>query len=83
MWSNRSGSGATGLPDVPANALARHITNPGSIWFVATDVGVFAAGDLGGTWYNATAPLGLPNTQVNDVKTVPGTGKLMAATYGR
>ncbi|HRF59553.1 MAG TPA: hypothetical protein PLH94_06500 [Fimbriimonadaceae bacterium] len=83
VWSNRSGTGLTGLPDVPANSLARDITNPAAIWFVATDVGVFASGDFGGTWYNATAPLGLPNTQVNDVKTVPGTGKLMAATYGR
>lgn len=83
VWQNVSGSGASGLPDIPVNMLARDLTLPGSIWYVGTDVGVFATGDAGATWANASAPLGLPNVQVNDVKTVPGTGKLMAATYGR
>jgi len=83
VWTNVSGSGLTGLPDVPVNMLARDPNSPQSVWYVATDVGVFATGDSGVTWANATAPLGLPNTQVNDIKAVPGTGRLMAATYGR
>lgn len=83
VWQNLSGSLATALPDVPANSLARDLTNPQTMWYVATDVGVFATGDAGATWANATAPMGLPNTQVNDLKAVPGTGKLVAATYGR
>jgi hypothetical protein len=37
----------------------------------------------GVTWRNGTAPLGLPNVQINTLKVVPGTGYLMAATYGR
>lgn len=83
VWQDVSGSGATGLPNVPANMLARDISQPTTVWYVATDVGVFATGDSGATWHNATAPLGLPNTQVNDIKTVPGTGRIVAATYGR
>lgn len=83
VWTNLSGSGLTGLPDIPANMLARDPNAPQTVWYVATDVGVFATGNAGATWANATGPLGLPNTQVNDVKAVPGTGRLMAATYGR
>ncbi|MBX7135914.1 MAG: hypothetical protein K1X67_24865 [Fimbriimonadaceae bacterium] len=83
VWQNLSGSLATGLPDVPVNSLARDLTNPQTMWYAATDVGVFATGDGGATWANATAPMGLPNTQVNDLKAVPGTGRLVAATYGR
>lgn len=83
VWQNLSGSGATALPDTPANAVARDKTYPQTMWYLATDVGVFATGDAGATWYNATAPLGLPNTQVNDIKAVNGTNRLVAATYGR
>ena len=78
-----SGSGATGLPDVPLNAIVRDIDSPENTWFVATDIGVFYTSDSGGTWGNATAPLGLPNAQVNDLKAVPLTRSLYAATYGR
>jgi hypothetical protein len=35
------------------------------------------------TWQNATQPLGLPNCEISALKLVPGTGYLMAATYGR
>ncbi len=51
--------------------------------YVGTDIGVFYNLNGGATWRNGTAPLGLPNVQVNTLRFVPGTGYLMAATYGR
>ena len=82
VWVSVSGSGAGSLPDVPANAIARDPFNA-STWYVGTDLGVFMTRDGGSIWENATAPLGLPNVQVNDVQVVPGTGHLYAATWGR
>lgn len=82
-WSNVSGVGATGLPDIPLNCIARDYTSYETMWFVGTDVGVFMTTDGGSTWGNATAPLGLPNVQVNAIGVSPGTGYLYAATWGR
>ena len=82
-WIDRSGSGSTGLPDIPLNAIAPDPDSPASVVYVATDVGVFQTTNNGSTWANETAPLGLPNVQVNDLKAVPGTRFLNAATYGR
>jgi photosystem II stability/assembly factor-like uncharacterized protein len=76
---NISGSGTTGLPDVPTNAVT---CDASSLW-VGTDIGVFYSADSGLTWQNATQPLGLPNCEISALKLVPGTGYLMAATYGR
>lgn len=80
---NVSGSGSDALPDVPVNAITRDPWNPDSTWFVATDVGVFMTTDAGNTWTNATAPLGLPNVQVNDIQANLGTAYLNVATFGR
>lgn len=82
-WSNLSGTGGTGLPDIPLNTVARDPNQPASVFYTGTDVGVFYTADGGATWTNATNTLGLPNVQVNDLKVVPGTGYLMAATFGR
>jgi photosystem II stability/assembly factor-like uncharacterized protein len=82
-WVNRSGAGASGLPDIPLNAIALDIDTPATTWFVGTDVGLFMTTNSGATWTNATQPLGLPNVQVNDLKAVPGTRSLYAATFGR
>ncbi len=82
-WINVSGTGATGLPDIPLNTIARDITDPANTWFVGTDVGVFYTTNGGATWTNATNPLGLPNVEVDQLISVPGTGYLNAATYGR
>jgi len=71
------------LPDISLNTIARHFADPENSYFVGTDVGVFYTDDGGKTWSNATQPLGLPNVQVNDLKAIPGTGYLNAATYGR
>lgn len=83
VWMDVSGSGASSLPDVPLNAIALDLVSPDTTFFVGTDIGVFATKDGGATWQNATAPLGLPNVQVNDLATVAGTGYLNAATFGR
>jgi len=83
VWTNISGSGATGLPDIPLNSVALDLDDPTNTCYVATDVGVFYTTDGGANWANATQPLGLPNVQVNDLKVIAGTRKLYAATYGR
>lgn len=82
-WINVSGSGETGLPDVPLNAIARDPGDPQNTFYVGTDIGVFATSNGGDAWTNATGPLGLPNVPVNDLKAVQGTGFLYAATFGR
>ena len=83
VWTDISGTGGTALPDIPANTVAVDINDPVNTYYVGTDIGVFTTTDGGQTWANMTAPLGLPNVQVNDLKTVPGTGYLSAATFGR
>jgi fibronectin type 3 domain-containing protein len=81
-WTDVS-SGASGLPDIPLNTVAIDPRYPDQAYYAGTDVGLFVTTDSGGTWANATTPLGLPNVQVNDLQVVPGTNYLMAATYGR
>jgi photosystem II stability/assembly factor-like uncharacterized protein len=83
QWVNISGSGSTALPDIHANTLAIDPSAPDHILYVGTDIGMFYTLDGGTTWRNGTAPLGLPNVQVNTLKVIPSTGYLMAATYGR
>jgi photosystem II stability/assembly factor-like uncharacterized protein len=83
QWVNISGSGSTALPDIHANTLALDPSAPDRVIYVGTDIGMFYTLDGGATWRNGTAPLGLPNVQINTLKVVPGTGYLMAATYGR
>lgn len=82
-WVNRSGSGETGLPNIPLNAIVVDPDNPTKIYYVGTDVGFFLTNDGGLTWGNATTSFGLPNVQVNDLQIVPSTHYLMAATFGR
>ena len=78
-----NGSGAASLPNFPLNEVTRDPNNPGSVWYAATDGGVFVTLDGGANWANATAPLGLPNVQSNAIKAVAGTGYVNVATYGR
>lgn len=83
VWNNISGTPGSALPDIPLNSVVRDYNEPENVFFAGTDVGVFYTADAGRTWSNATAPLGLPNVQVIELKVVPGTGSLYAATYGR
>jgi photosystem II stability/assembly factor-like uncharacterized protein len=82
-WTSVSGAGASSLPDIPLNAIARDVDAPLNTWYVGTDVGVFMSKDQGATWQNATQPLGLPNVRVNALAAVPGTRYLNAGTFGR
>ena len=65
------------------NAIALDPSSPSSIYYAGTDIGFFASKDGGLSWQDASTSLGLPNVQVNDIQFVPGTGYLMAATFGR
>ena len=83
VWTNLSGANvAFALPDAPLNSIAIDPADA-KILYIATDVGVFQSPDTGTTWTNATAPLGLPNVQVNDLKAMPLQGFLYAGTWGR
>lgn len=79
-WTDRSGSGATGLPDAPANSLAPDPAHP-LTFYVGTDVGVYVSTDDGTTWNDFRQ--GLPNTAVYDLKLHGSSRLLRAATHGR
>jgi photosystem II stability/assembly factor-like uncharacterized protein len=82
-WRVLKGSGTGILPNIPVNSIALDPSNPKTIFYAGTDIGFFASKDGGITWQDASASLGLPNVQVNDIQYVAGTGYLMAATFGR
>lgn len=81
-WVSIAGRFRTGLPNVPVNAVVIDPTNASFI-YAATDIGFYITKDGGINWVDGTNSLGLPNVQVNDLKFVPKTGYLMAATFGR
>jgi len=83
VWTNISGSGGTGLPDIAHNSVTRDLDDPSGTLYVGCDVGVFMSTNSGATWANATGPLGLPNVHVNTVEATAGTRFLNCATYGR
>jgi hypothetical protein len=75
-----NGSGVTGLPDVPVNALAVDPQQPLQI-FVGTDIGVYISQDGGATWnpYGTGLPyLAVFGMAVQNVKRV-----VRIATHGR
>jgi len=82
-WRRITGNGLGVLPNIPVNAIALDPSSPSSIYYAGTDIGFFASKDGGVSWQDASTSLGLPNVQVNDIQFVPGTGYLMAATFGR
>ncbi len=77
-WSDRTGSGGTGLPDVPVRSLLIKPDNPTWI-YAGTEVGIFASIDAGATW---TLPHDGPSNVSVDELFWMGT-KLVAATHGR
>ncbi len=84
VWTQAVGSGLTGLSnDDPVNSIARDSAAPDKVWFVGADTGLKFTFDGGATWYDGGSAIGLPRVQVNHVQSVPGTGYLMAATWGR
>jgi hypothetical protein len=82
-WKLVTGGALKALPNIPVNAVVEDPANPRSSFYVGTDVGFFVSTDGGATWQNASTNLNLPNVQINDLAYIPGTGYLMAATFGR
>lgn len=77
-WADATGTGATGLPDVPVRSLVFNPAN--SAWIYAgTEVGVFASEDGGANW--AVPHDGPANVSVDELFWVGQ--KIMAATHGR
>jgi hypothetical protein len=84
-WVNISGTGASALPDVPANVIMFDPNNSGTI-YVGNDLGVYLAGGVtngsvqpGWFAYNT----GLTDaTMVMDMLVAPN-GKLRLGTYGK
>jgi hypothetical protein len=68
---------------MPINDMERDPTNL-SVYYAATDVGVFVSPNEGANWYNMNA-MGLPNVHVNDlwVYSNGSTNYLYAGTFGR
>ena len=77
-WADTTGSGATGLPDVPVRSLVIHPNN--SNWlYVGTEIGIFASEDGGANWF--VPQDGPANVSVDELFWMNTT--LVAATHGR
>jgi hypothetical protein len=84
-WNNISGSGASALPDVPANVVMFDPTGTSSI-YVGNDLGVYLAqgvtnGSTQPTWFAYNTGL-TDATMVMDLLVAPN-GKLRMGTYGK
>ncbi len=79
-WEDRSGSGITGLPDVPTNAILIDPTNT-NIIYAGNDLGVYISTNAGATWYDFNDGL-WDATQIMDLVIAPG-NLIRAATHGK
>ncbi len=79
-WTDISGSGPTGLPNIPINALVIDPVLPNTL-YVASDVAVHRSTTGGTTWTMFSH--GLPNCAVFDLRLHNPTRLLRAATHGR
>lgn len=79
-WTNISGSGVSGIPDIPANAV---VIDPNAVntFYVATDVAVYRTTNGGANWTQFSE--GLPNCAVFDMRLHNPTRLLRAGTHGR
>lgn len=75
-WENISAN----LPDIPVNAVQVNAV-VSSIFYIGTDVGVFATNDDGISWQDFE--LGLPNVVITDLALNSTSDILRASTYGR
>ncbi len=79
-WTNVSGTTAK-LPGVPVNCVALDSTSPSTVWYAATDNGIYYTRDAGVTWSIAGSGLGLApcwDVQVHANKTT-----IRVGTHGR
>lgn len=75
---------AVGLPQgVAVNSVSFDPSAASTTFYAGTDLGVYRTVNAGASWENISRPHGMPNVQVNTVEAVPGTGYLMAATFGQ
>ncbi|HEX8000642.1 MAG TPA: hypothetical protein VF528_19840 [Pyrinomonadaceae bacterium] len=79
-WTNISGSGASAIPDIPANALVIDPAIPNT-FYVATDVAIYRTTNGGTSWTQFSQ--GLPNCAVFDMRLHSPTRLLRAGTHGR
>jgi hypothetical protein len=75
-WEDVTGD----FPDQPVNAIAVDPQNT-SLWFVGTDVGVWASANGGAHW--EPFETGFPNAVVADLEIQDSSRKLRAGTHGR
>ncbi|MCZ7554944.1 MAG: hypothetical protein M5R41_00905 [Bacteroidia bacterium] len=78
-WADLSGSGTSGLPDVPANTVFWHPEDESTI-YVGTDVGLFVTTDFGQSWMVDNNGVG--NVIISDLQ-LRTDGVLFMATHGR
>lgn len=77
-WTDVTGSGMTGLPNVPVRSLVINSTNS-NLLYAGTEVGVFASNDSGATWSPSND--GPANVSVDELFWMGS--NLVAATHGR
>ena len=77
-WVDVTGSGATGLPNVPVRTLVFHPTDP-NLLYVGTEIGIFTSEDAGANWEPSQD--GPANVSVDELFWMGG--DLIAATHGR
>lgn len=78
-WTDITGAGATGLPNVPVRAIAINPTNPNHL-YVGTEIGVFTSEDGGATW--DVSQDGPANVSVDELF-FRSDNTLYAVTHGR
>src|SRR6185503_15656752 len=83
VWNFLDSSGASGLPDLPAQTVALDPAAPSTSLVVGMDLGVYQSDNGGASWFNIGTAQGLPNVQVNSLKWVPGANSIYAITWGR
>ncbi|MGH9943685.1 MAG: WD40/YVTN/BNR-like repeat-containing protein, partial [Pyrinomonadaceae bacterium] len=77
-WTDITGTGATGLPNVPVRTLVFHPTNS-NLLYAGTEIGIFTSEDAGANWEPTQD--GPANVSVDELFWMGG--DLVAATHGR
>ena len=80
-WTNVSGTNGKILPGVPVNCVALDSTSPSTVWYAATDNGIYYTRDGGTTWSIAGSGLGL--SPCWDVQVHANKVTIRVGTHGR